>query len=161
MGRNGQSKMGRAKKQVSADKGLNPAERLQAADFLSGTHARLGLWRMCKKKTCRRIRACSGDVDECGARCLPERWAWVHRVLKTIRDGRSRRAAVWAAGQDGRRKKIVDLGIGTPIEFFQNEDGTWTKYGARSELKFGTRFRRLTGCGSVWLDAAPRGEAKR
>jgi hypothetical protein len=156
--------MARAKKQVGADKKLAAAEQRQFADFLSGTHERLRLWRMCKTKACRRTRSCRGDIDECGARCCPEGWAWVHRVLQAIRDGRSRPAAVWAADQQaagGAKRVTVHFGFGEPAEFVVDDDGKWTLAdGPRQESKFGTQFRRLTGSGSAWLGAAPGGDGK-
>jgi hypothetical protein len=156
--------MGRAKKQVSAEKERAAEEQRRLAHFLSGTHETLRLWRMCKTKACRRNRTCFGDVDECGARCCPEGWAWVHRVLQTIRDGQSRRAAMRAADQHaagGSKRVTVHFGFGEPAEFVVGDDGKWTLAdGPRQESKFGTQFKRLTGSGSVWLGAAPGGEGK-
>jgi hypothetical protein len=156
--------MPRAKKQPSADKERAAKEQRQVADFLFGTHEKLRLWDMCKKKACRRTRACGGDVDECGARCSPERWAWVHHVLQTIRDGRSRPAAMWAANQHaaGQSKRVVvEFGFGEPAEFVVDDDGKWTLIdGPRPESKFGTQFRRLTGSDSAWLRAVPGGDGK-
>jgi hypothetical protein len=155
--------MGRAKKQVGADKERAAKEQRQLADFLSGTHKTLRLWRMCKTKACRRTRACGGDIDECGARYCPEGWAWVHRVLEIIHDGRSRRAAVRAAHQHvgGSKRVTVHFGFGEPAEFVVDDDGKWTlANGPRQESKFGTQFRRLTGSGSAWLRAAPGGQGK-
>jgi hypothetical protein len=155
--------MGRAKKQVDADKERAAKEQRQLADFLFGTHETLRLWRMCKTKACRRTRACGGDIDECGARYCPEGWAWVHRVLQTVRDGRSRRAAVRAAHQHvrGSKRVTVHFGFGEPAEFVVDDEGKWTLAGGpRSESKFAPQVRRLTGSGSAWLRAAPGGEGK-
>jgi hypothetical protein len=156
--------MARAKKQIGADKERAAAEQRRLADFLSVTHQHLRLWDMCKTKPCRRTRACGGDVDECGARCCPEGWAWVHHVLQAIRDGRSRPAAVKAANRHaaGESKRVtVHFGFGEPAEFVVDDDGKWTlANGPRQESKFGTQFRRLTGSGSAWLGAVPGGDGK-
>ena len=118
---------------------------------------------MCKKKACRRTRACGGAVDECGTRCCPQRWTWLHRVVKTIRNGRSRRAAVWAADQHalGRSKQItVKAWYRLPAEtYWVDEDGKPTGPDRpHPHLVFGTQLRRLIG--SAWLRAVPRGEGE-
>ena len=156
--------MGRAKKQVSAGKERAAEEQRRLAHFLSGTHETLRLWRMCKTKACRRTRMCGGDVDECGARCCPEGWAWVHRVLEMVREGGSRSAAVRAADRHaagGSKRVTVHFGFGEPAEFVVGDDGKWTLAGGpRPESKFAPQVRRLTRSGSAWLRVAPGGEGK-
>jgi hypothetical protein len=149
-------------KQAGAEEKLTAAEQRQVADFLSDTHQRLRLWGMCKNKACRRTRACGGDVDECGARCGPQRWKWVHQVVKTIRVGRSGRAAARAADRHllgGLGQVTIKGCLGTPSTvFWVEQEGKWTavKPGdERARPAFGAQFWRLTG--AAWLRTAPRG----
>src|SRR5262249_29959867 len=93
----GRCDMKTAKKRTPAEKKLAAAEQRRLAPVLREAHARLGLWRTCDDKTCRRSGSCGGEVDQCGARVAPEGWAWLHQVLKAMREGKSQSAAVEAA----------------------------------------------------------------
>lgn len=156
--------MGKAKNQSSVDQRLAAGERQRLADFLAGTHDKLRLWRMCTRKACRRTRSCGADVDACATRCCPQRWAWVHCVVKMLGEGRSRRAAVRAADQaalGGEKRVRIHFGFGEPVELVMNSDGTWTRpSGPRARIELGTEFRRLTGAASAWLRSAPGGGVK-
>src|SRR5215813_15309848 len=89
--------MNAAKKRTRAEEELAAAEQRRLAPVLREAHARLGLWRTCGDKTCRRGGSCGGEVDQCGARVAPQGWAWLHQVLKAMREGKSQSAAVEAA----------------------------------------------------------------
>ena len=86
-----------AKKRTRTEQKLAAAERRRLARILREAHARLELWRLCDHKICQRRENCGGDVDECGARVAPQGWAWLHHVLKAMREGKSQAAAVEAA----------------------------------------------------------------
>jgi hypothetical protein len=99
-----------AKKQATTgeDRALDAAERKDAEDFLRRAHGAAELWRKCVRRRCRRTKTCAGDVDECGARCAPEAWAWVRGMARALREGRPRPAAAQAA--DRRVAKLEDAG---------------------------------------------------
>jgi hypothetical protein len=88
-----------------SDRERQAAEQQAAADFLGLAHDTVGLWRPCTNKACRRIRACLGDTDACGARRFPEVWAWVHGILRALRDGARPSAAMRGAT---RRVIVMD-----------------------------------------------------
>jgi hypothetical protein len=105
------------------------AEQRRLAPVLREAHARLGLWRTCDDKTCRRTQSCSGEVDQCGGRVAPQDWAWLHQVIKAMREGKSQSAAVEAANFAalGYRERVTIAwkgGVWKPIEFFMRNDGT-------------------------------------
>jgi hypothetical protein len=93
------------------------------------------LWPRCSNRICRRTRACAGDVDDCGARCFPEGWAWVRGVVRSLHDGQPPRQATRAAdrhvvemednGDFGRTRprtvKIHYPGMGDTIEMVIRE----------------------------------------
>jgi hypothetical protein len=119
--------MSAAKKRTRADEEL--AEQRRLAAVLHEAHARLGLWRRCDEKTCRRRESCRGDADQCGARAAPQGWAWLHHVIKAMREGRSQAAAVESANFAalGYRERVTIAWKGDvwkPIEFFMRNDGT-------------------------------------
>ena len=80
-----------------SDRERQAAERQAAADFLGLANDTAGLWQACTTKACRRMRTCIGDADACGARRIPEAWAWVHGALRALRDGVPLRAAMRGA----------------------------------------------------------------
>jgi len=162
--RKGLCEMVRAGKQTRAGKDRAPgaADEREAADVLRGVHERLGLWRLCRKKACRRRRRCGGDVDECGARCFSEAWAWVHQVAKAMREGRSPRAAARAADRDllpkprpriffGWRgcKQIFEMRV--PDE---NVERVRAAQAARAAARQAALTRRLAASHSPWLRGA-------
>jgi len=124
--------MNTAKKRTRAEEELAAAEQRRLAPVLREAHARLGLWRTCDDKTCRRSGSCGGEVDQCGARVAPEGWAWLHQVLKAMREGKSQSAAVEAANLAalGYRQRATlewpHCPFWEPIEFVQLQDGSWT-----------------------------------
>ncbi len=151
-------KMGRARTQARAGKDRAPgaAEQRELAAVLGGVHDRLGLWRLCTKKACRRSRRCGGDVDECGARCFSEAWAWVHHVSKAMRAGRSPRAAARAADRDllpkPRPTIIVHYpGLGETFEMVVADEYVDR---VRSIRQADAPSRRLAASHSGWLRAA-------
>src|ERR1700730_12794552 len=85
---------GRTESKTRAEQEL--AEQRRLAPVLREAHARLGLWRTCDDKACRRTLSCGGEVDQCGARVAPQGWAWLHQVIKAMREGKSQGAAVEA-----------------------------------------------------------------
>jgi hypothetical protein len=118
-----------AKKRTRTEQKLAAAERRRLARILREAHARLELWRLCDHKICQRRENCGGDVDECGARVAPQGWAWLHHVLKAMREGKSQAAAVEAAdfAALGYRERVTIAwkgGVWKPIEFFMRNDGT-------------------------------------
>jgi hypothetical protein len=118
-----------AKKRTRTEQKLAAAKRRRLARILREAHARLELWRLCDHKICQRRENCGGDVDECGARVAPQGWAWLHHVLKAMREGKSQAAAVEAAdfAALGYRERVTIAwkgGVWKPIEFFMRNDGT-------------------------------------
>ena len=89
--------MSQTKKRPRAEEALAAAEQRRLAPVLREAHARLGLWRTCGDKACRRRGSCGDEVDQCGARVAPQGWAWLHQVIKAMREGKSQSAAVEAA----------------------------------------------------------------
>src|SRR5262245_10341469 len=89
--------MSAAKKRTRAEEELAAAEQRRLAPVLREAHARLGLWRTCDDKTCRRRGSCGGEVDQCGARVAPQGWPWLHQVIKAMREGQPQSAAVESA----------------------------------------------------------------
>src|SRR5215813_4480786 len=118
---------------MSAAKKRTRAEEELAAAVLREAHARLGLWRTCDDKTCRRTQSCGGEVDQCGARVAPQGWAWLHQVIKTMREGKSQSAAVEAANFAtlgyGQRVTIrwPNCPFWEPLKFVQLQDGSWKR----------------------------------
>src|SRR5262249_19041858 len=124
--------MNAAKKRTRAEEALAAAEQRRLAPVLREAHARLNLWRTCDDKTCRRAQSCGGEVDQCGARVAPQGWAWLHQVIKAMREGKSQSAAVEAAnlavlGYRGRATlEWPHCPFWKPIEVVQLPDGSWT-----------------------------------
>src|SRR5215471_8016570 len=122
--------MSAAKKRTRAEEELAAAEQRRLAPVLREAHARLGLWRTCDDKTCRRGGSCGGEVDQCGARVAPQGWAWLHHVIKAMREGKSQSAAVEAANFAalGYRERVTiswpNCPFWEPLEFFMRNDGT-------------------------------------
>jgi len=121
--------MSAAKKRTRAEEAQAAAEQRRLAPVLREAHARLHLWRTCDDKTCRRTQSCGGEADQCGARVAPQGWAWLHHVLKAMREGKSQAAAVEAAdfAALGYRERVTIAwkgGVWKPIEFFMRNDGT-------------------------------------
>src|SRR5215813_3685903 len=122
--------MSAAKKRTRAEEALAAAEQRRLAPVLREAHARLGLWRTCDDKTCRRGGSCGGEVDQCGARVGPQGWAWLHQVIKAMREGKSQSAAVEAANFAalGYRERVTiswpNCPFWEPLEFFMRNDGT-------------------------------------
>ena len=117
------------KKRTRAEEALAAAEQRRLAPVLREAHARLGLWRTCDDKTCRRTQSCGGEADQCGARVAPQGWAWLHQVIKAMREGKSQSAAVEAANFAalGYRERVTIAwkgGVWEPLEFFTRNDGT-------------------------------------
>jgi hypothetical protein len=160
--------MGKAKTRAGAGKALTAAEQRQAADFLAGAHARMELWRACKRKACRRRQSCcGGNVDECGARCAPKAWEWVHRLLQAMREGNSRRAAVRAADRAVPREReriVYKFGFGDPpdVVVWRKDDGTFGQIdGEPPPTEVARLTRPLTAAGAPWLRGAPLAPRRR
>jgi len=142
------------------------AEQRQLADFLSDTHARLRIWRKCSAKACRRIRRCQRDPDKCGEQRAEKSWKWVHDVVRGVREGRSRTAAVRNAKtgmSDIVERDVVKFWWGNEV-FVKLRDGKWRNeahyLSSRPPINHGTRFRRLTGRASTWLSVVPAANSK-
>jgi hypothetical protein len=122
--------MSQTKKRTRAEEALAAAEQRRLAPVLREAHARLGLWRTCGDKACRRSQSCGGEVDQCGARVAPQGWAWLHQVIKAMREGKSQSAAVEAANFAtlGYRDRVTirwpNCPFWEPLEFFMRNDGT-------------------------------------
>ena len=123
--------MSAAKKRTRAEEEL--AEQRRLAPVLQEAHARLRLWRTCDDKTCRRRGSCGGEVDQCGARVAPQGWAWLHELIKAMREGKSQTAAVEAANFAalgyGQRVTLrwPNCPFWAPIEWVQLRDGSWAR----------------------------------
>src|SRR5262249_60923865 len=85
--------MSQTKKRTRAEEALAAAEQRRLAPVLREAHARLGLWRTCGDKACLRSQSCGGEVDQCGARVAPQGWAWLHQVIKAMREGQAQSPA--------------------------------------------------------------------
>jgi hypothetical protein len=91
----------RASKRASDDlddpRGREPTAQERGA-LLRQCHDGFRLWRICKKKDCKRARCCRGDIDEC-ARHFPAVTAWLQETLKGERAGLSPASAARAAAE--------------------------------------------------------------
>src|SRR5262245_38907326 len=58
----GRRDMSAAKKRTRAEEALAAAEQRRLAPVLREAHARLGLWRTCGDKACRRSQSCGGEA---------------------------------------------------------------------------------------------------
>ena len=122
--------MSQTKKRTRAEEALAAAEQRRLAPVLREAHARLGLWRTCGDKICLRRGSCGGEVDQCGARVAPQGWAWLHQVIKAMREGKSQSAAVEAANfaalgyRDRFTIRWPNCPFWEPLEFFMRNDGT-------------------------------------
>jgi hypothetical protein len=152
------------KKPTRAEQEEAAAERRRLAPVLHEAHARLGLWRRCDNKDCRRTCSCGGDADQCGARAAPQGWAWLHNVLRAMREGKSQDAAVAAANQAaiGIRDRVTvrwKVRGWDPIEFVQLADGSWTRaFDVPSRPDIYPQFFELAA--SPWLRNAVRADAE-
>jgi hypothetical protein len=154
--------MSAAKKQTRAEEALAAAEQLRLAPVLREAHARLGLWRRCDDKTCRRTQNCGGEVDQCGARVAPQGWAWLHQVIKAMREGKSQSAAVETANFAalGYRDRFILRwkDAWEPLEFFVRNDGTWIRTDiAPTQPDIDPQFIELAA--SPWLPTALHADA--
>jgi hypothetical protein len=118
-----------AKKRRRPEQKLAAPKRRRLARILREAHARLELWRLCDHKICQRRETCGRAIDPCGARVAPQGWAWLHHVLKAMREGKSQAAAVEAAdfAALGYRERVTIAwkgGVWKPIEFCMRNDGT-------------------------------------
>ncbi|MBV8322038.1 MAG: hypothetical protein JO049_15345 [Hyphomicrobiales bacterium] len=141
------------------------AEQRRLAPVLREAHARLGLWRTCDDKTCRRSQSCGGEVDQCGARIAPQGWAWLHHVIKAMREGKSQSAAVEAANFAalGYRERFTirwpNCPFWEPLEFFMRNDGTWIRTDiAPTQPDIEAQFFELAA--SAWLRTALQADTK-
>jgi hypothetical protein len=154
--------MSAAKKQTRAEEALAAAEQLRLAPVLREAHARLGLWRRCDDKACRRTQNCGGEVDQCGARVAPQGWAWLHQVIKAMREGKSQSAAVETANFAalGYRDRFILRwkDAWEPLEFFVRNDGTWIRTDiAPTQPDIDPQFIELAA--SSWLPIALHADA--
>jgi hypothetical protein len=121
------------KKPTRAEEEHAAAEQRCFAPVLREAHARLRLWRLCEDQSCRRSKSCGGDADQCGARVAAQGWAWLHHVIKAMREGKAHEAAIEAANEAvlGYRQRCVVRWPHVPywddIEFVQLADGSWAK----------------------------------
>jgi hypothetical protein len=153
-----------AKKRTRAEEKLAAAEQRRLAPVLREAHARLGLWRMCGDKACRRTQSCGGEIDQCGARVAPQGWAWLHQVIKAMGEGKSQSAAVEAANFAalGYRDRVTIAwkgGVWEPIEFFMRNDGTIIRTDiAPAQPDIDPQFIELAA--SPWLATALRADTR-
>ena len=159
--------MSAAKKRTRAEEAQAAAEQRRLAPVLREAHARLGLWRTCDDKTCRRTQSCGGEADQCGARIAPQGWAWLHQVIKAMREGKSQSAAVEAANFAalGYRERVTIVTIRwpncpfwKPLEFFRRNDGTIIRTDiAPAQPDIDPQFIELAA--SPWLATALHADA--
>jgi hypothetical protein len=150
------------KKRTRAEEALAAAEQRRLAPVLREAHARLGLWRTCDDKTCRRTQSCGGEADQCGARIAPQGWSWLHQVIKAMREGKSQSAAVETAnfGALGYRDRFILRwkDAWEPLEFFVRNDGTWIRTDiAPTQPDIDPQFIELAA--SPWLATALHADA--
>jgi hypothetical protein len=157
--------MSAAKKRTRAEEKLAVAEQRRLAPVLQEAHARLRLWRTCDDKTCRRRQSCGGEVDQCGARVAPQGWAWLHQVIKAMREGQSQSAAVEAANRAalgyGQRVTLrwPNCPFWAPIEWVQLRDGSWARADmVPTQPDIEAQFIELAA--SSWLPTALNADAK-
>ena len=62
------------------------------AALLESVHRRLGLWRLCGKRACKRAHACRGDPLLCGARRWPAGRSCLYEAARAHAGHRPRRA---------------------------------------------------------------------
>jgi len=98
-------------------------------------------------------------VDQCGARVAPQGWAWLHQVIKAMREGKSQSAAVEAANFAalGYRERVTiswpNCPFWEPLEFFMRNDGTMIRTDmAPAQPDIEAQFIELAA--SPWLLAA-------
>jgi hypothetical protein len=121
------------KKPTRAEQERAAAEQRRLAPVLREAHARLRLWRLCEHQTCRRSKSCGcGDADQCGARVAEQGWAWLHHVIKAMREGKAQEDAVEAAncavvGIRDRATIRWKVKGWDPIKLVQLADGTWRR----------------------------------
>ncbi|HET9247127.1 MAG TPA: hypothetical protein VFO15_15095, partial [Xanthobacteraceae bacterium] len=151
--------MSAAKKRTRAEEALAAAEQRRLAPVLREAHARLGLWRTCDDKSCRRTQSCGGEADQCGARVAPQGWAWLQQVIKAMREGKSQSAAVEAANFAalGYRDRVTirwpNCPFWPPLEFFMRNDGTIIRTDiAPTQPDIDPQFIELAA--SPWLPSA-------
>jgi hypothetical protein len=118
------------KKPTRAEQECAAAEQRRLAPVLREAHARLRLWRLCDDQTCRRSKSCGGDADQCGARVATQGWAWLHHVIKAMREGKAQEAAVEAANDAvlGIRQRVTvrwKVKGWDPIHYVELADGSW------------------------------------
>jgi hypothetical protein len=157
--------MSAAKKRTRAEEDLAAAEHRRLAPVLCEAHARLELWQLCEDKTCRRRESCGGDADQCGARVAPQGWAWLHHVIKAMREGKSQSAAVEAANFAalGYRDRVTirwpNCPFWEPLEFFMRNDGTIIRTDiAPKQPDIDPQFIELAA--SPWLPTALHADAR-
>jgi hypothetical protein len=95
MGQAGRRAGAGADKRKREDAALPP----EITQVLRTAYDRLGCWRLCHKKSCRRARTCLGDLDECGPDQEEERWSWLRHVLTQAHAGQPLRRAKRDAGR--------------------------------------------------------------
>jgi hypothetical protein len=150
--------MGALKKPKRDEQEEAVAERRRFAPVLREAHARLGLWRMCDKTESRRSESCGHDVDQCGARVAAQGWAWLHQVIKAMREGKPQEAAVEAANDAAlgiRQRMTVSWKVKgwDPVPFVQLPDGRWEHADlAPSRPDIDPQFFELAA--SPWLRSA-------
>jgi hypothetical protein len=147
-------------KAASVYEQLAPADEQEVREFFAGIHARLRLWRRCRRRTCRRLRSCGGNLEACGARLAPQHWKWMHHFAQALLHAGSPRAAVRAADRHMLPRRIImEFGLGPPAEFIVNEDGSRTNIArAPPPFRFGGELKRLAA--AVRLSAAPAAEVR-
>jgi hypothetical protein len=123
--------MSALKKLTRAEQERAAAEQRRLAPVLREAHARLRLWRLCDDQTCRRSKNCGGDADQCGARVAAQGWAWLHHLIKAMREGKAQEDAVEAANEAvlGYRQRVTirwpNVKCWDPVHYVQLPDGSW------------------------------------
>lgn len=147
------------KKPSRAEQERAAAEARRLAPVLREAHARLSLWNLCNDKACRRTHSCGGEPDQCGARLAAQGWAWLHHLIKAMREGKAQEAAIEAANEAvlGYRRRFVVRWPNVPywddIAFVQLADGSWLKASnAPSAPDIDPAFFELAA--SPWLRSA-------
>jgi hypothetical protein len=159
-------RMGRGATKAGAgkDRARGAAAPPELAGVLRAAHARLGLWRLCRNKACRRGHRCGGDAGQCGTRSFGEAWAWLTQVATAVHAGAPPRAAARAADLAHMPKPRPRIRFGW-IGWHQ----TWemqvsdeyvervrAAQAARAAERAAARTRRLAVSHGPWLRAALR-----
>ncbi|HEY1363765.1 MAG TPA: hypothetical protein VGF60_16100 [Xanthobacteraceae bacterium] len=87
------AKIAEAQRRAADDLRRRAAESPVIAEVITAAHARLGLWRLCAERVCRRGRGCRGDALACAARHWPVACSCIEEIAEARRLGEPGTAA--------------------------------------------------------------------